>query len=154
MINDFQHLLTKYGILTSFNIAKRIKKSQINTIRKRLEKKGLDPEDMEKEVDKQIINNTKKFLEEHEIPGLEPSNSEIKIDPKKQKKLIKLSNDVTLYCESNHFTKEDVIILVQAIFHILKITNTDVQKFKEKYNLDSDSDDDYLDEGEGDSDEF
>jgi hypothetical protein len=150
MINDFQHLLTKYGILTSFNIAKRIKKSQINTIRKRLEKKGLDPEDIEKEVDKQIINNTKKFLEEHNIPGLEPGNSEIKINPKKQKKLVKLSNDVTLYCESNNFTKEDVIILVQAIFHILKITNSDVQKFKEKYNLDSDSDDDYLDEDEGD----
>ncbi len=150
MINDFQHLLTKHGILTSFNIAKRIKKSQINNIRKRLEKKGLDSEKIEKEIDKQLINNTKKFLEEHEIPGLESDNSEIKIDPKKQKKLVKLSNDVTLYCEDNHFTKEDVIILVQAIFHILKITNTDVQKFKEKYNLDSDDDDDYLDEDDED----
>jgi hypothetical protein len=152
MINEFQHLLTKHGILTSFNIAKRIKKSQINTIRKRLEKKGLNAETIEEEIDKQIINNTKKFLEEHEIPGLEPGNSEIKINPKKQKKLVKLSNDITLYCESNDFTKEDVIILVQAIFHILKITNSDVQRFKEKYNLDSDSDDDYLDED--DNDEF
>jgi hypothetical protein len=152
MINEFQHLLTKHGILTSFNIAKRIKKSQINTIRKRLEKKGLSAETIEKEIDKQIINNTKKFLEEHEIPGLDTGNSEIKINPKKQKKLVKLSNDITLYCESNDFTKEDVIILVQAIFHILKITNSDVQKFKEKYNLDSDNNDDYLDED--DNDEF
>jgi hypothetical protein len=42
---------------------------------------------------------------------------------------------------------------MQAVLHLLKISNEDMQKFKEKYNINQDPSDDYLDEEEDDDDE-
>ena len=42
-MNDYQHLLSKHGILVNFDIAKKIKSTQVKTIRKKLESKYLNP---------------------------------------------------------------------------------------------------------------
>ena len=36
MINDFQHLLTKHGVLVAFNISKRISKSYLTNLKNKL----------------------------------------------------------------------------------------------------------------------
>lgn len=149
-MDPYQHLLSKHGILNAFNIAKKIKTSQINAIRKRLEKSNVDPDKMEKEIDKEIRKNTQKILDTTEIPGLISNHkhisSDIKIDAKIQKKILSLANKISEYCTTHKFNKEHVIFLIQAVFHLLKITNDDVQRFKEKYNINQDPDNDYLDE--------
>lgn len=156
-MDNYHHLLSKHGILVSFNIAKKIKPSQIKTIRKKLESKYKDPFELENEIDKEIKAKTKKFLEENEIPGLINENNytqkEILIDKKIQAKILALANKVTEYCNQNKFTKEHVIFFVQAVLHLLKISNEDMQRFKEKYNINQDPDDDYLDEDEEDDDQ-
>jgi len=147
MNNGYQHLLSKHGILVAFNIARRVKKSQIDAIKKSLKKKNLSDSEFENELEEAVVKKTKYYLNENDIPGLEYNDKEfIKIHPKIQKKIVDLANKVALYCKTNGLNKEHVIILVQAIFHLLKISNHDVSNFKEKYNLDSDDDDDYLDD--------
>ena len=153
MNNGYQHLLSKHGILVSFNIAKRVKKSQVDAIKRSLKKKNLSDSEFEEQLKEKVVEKTKYYLNENDIPGLEFNDKEfIKIDPKIQKKVVDLADKVALYCKTNGLNKEHVIILVQAIFHLLKISNRDVADFKEKYNLESDDDDDYLDEDDNNED--
>jgi hypothetical protein len=152
-MNNYQHLLSKHGILVSFNIAKKIKQSQILAIRRRLEKKNINPKKIEKEIDKEIKSRTQKYLNQTDIPGLVTSDSyggKIVIDPKIQRKILTLANKAVAVCKLNKFSKEHVIFFIQAVFHLLKITNDDVTRFKEKYNISHDPSDDYLDEEEDD----
>lgn len=148
-MDNYHHLLSKHGILVSFNIAKKIKPTQINSIRKKLERKFTDSIILEKEINKEIKRKTKKFLNENEIPGLIDNNypkKEIYINKKIQVKILNLSNKVAAYCNINKFTKEHVIFFVQALLHLLKISNDDMQRFKQKYNINQEPSDNYLDE--------
>jgi len=150
-MSNYQHLLSEHGILVSFNIARKIKQSQIRAIRKKLEKSNTDPKKLEKEIDKEIKSHTQKYLNQNDIPGMVTSDSygeKITIDPKIQRKILSLANKVADFCKTNKFSKEHVIFFIQAVFHLLKITNDDMIKFKEKYNISQDPDDDYLDEEE------
>jgi hypothetical protein len=155
-MNNHHHLLSKHGVLVSFNIARKIKPSQIKSIRKKLESKFTDPTIIEKEISKEIKRKTKKFLGNNEIPGLvhdEYPQKKIYINKKIQVKILNLSNKVAAYCNSNKFTKEHVIFFVQALLHLLKISNEDMQRFKQKYNINQDPPDDYLDEDDIDEEE-
>jgi hypothetical protein len=156
-MDNYHHLLSKHKILISFNIAKRIKPSQIKSIRKKLESKFTDPNILEREINKAVKIKTKKFLDENEIPGLiynnEYSGKEIRINKKVQVKILNLANKVASYCNSHKFTKEHVIFFVQALLHLLKISNDDMQQFKQKYNINQEPPDDYLDEDDIDEDE-
>lgn len=156
-MDNYHHLLSKHGVLVSFHIAKKISTAQVKSIRKKLESKFADPNKVEKEINKEIKNKTKKFLEENEIPGLiynkDYPQKEIYINKKIQVKILNLSNKVAAYCNQNKFTKEHVIFFVQALLHLLKISNDDMQRFKQKYNINQDPDDDYLDDEDIDEDE-
>lgn len=156
-MNNHHHLLSKHGVLVSFNIAKKIKAKEIDSIRKKLESKFKDPTILEKEIDKVIKTKSKMFLNENEIPGLIYNNNypykEIKINKKIQVKILNLANKVASYCNNTKFTKEHVIFFVQALLHLLKISNDDMQRFKQKYNINQENTDDYLDEDDIDEDE-
>ena len=148
-MSNYQHLLSKHGILVSFNIARKIKKTQIDAIRKRLEKKNIDPKKIDKEIDNEVKSHTQKYLNQNDIPVMvtsDASGEKIVIHPKIQRKILMLANKVTQFCNVNKFSKEHVIFFIQAVFHLLKISNDDVANFKEKYNISQDPDDDYLDE--------
>ncbi len=155
-MDNYQHLLSKHGILVTFNIAKKIKPSEIKSIRKKLESKFPESNNLEKEINKEIKAKTKTFLQENDIPGLiqkgEETFDKIYINKKIQTKILKLANKVVDYCKQYNFTKEHVIFFMQAVLHLLKISNEDMQKFKEKYNINQDPDD-YLDEEDDDEDE-
>lgn len=148
-MSNYQHLLSKHGILVSFNIARRIKPSQINAIRKKLEKNNVDPKKIEKQISKEVKSRTEKYLNENDIPGMVTEDyrgEKIVINPKIQRKILSLANKVVDFARNNNFSKEHVIFFIQAVFHMLKITNEDMEKFKQKYNINQDSDEDYLDE--------
>jgi len=155
-MDKYQHLLSKHGILAAFNIAKKIKPAQINAIRKRLENKYKDPDKLEKEINKTIKKNTQKIIDDNEIPGLIHNHhdliKDVKLDNKIQKNILTLANKIVEYCKEKKFNKEHVIFLIQAVFHLLKITNEDMKRFKEKYNINQDPSDDYLDEDDDKSD--
>lgn len=148
-MSNYQHLLSKHGILVSFNIARRIKPAQINAIRKKLEKNNVDPKKIEKQISKEVKSRTEKYLNENDIPGIvtqDYNGGKIIINPKIQRKILSLANKVVDFARTNNFSKEHVIFFIQAVFHLLKITNEDMEKFKQKYNINQDLDEDYLDE--------
>jgi hypothetical protein len=153
-MDPHRHLLEKYGVLISFDIAKKIKQSQISTIRKKLEKQNIDPKKIDREIDKEIKNLTERYINKNSIPGMcsDISDKKLIIQPKVQQTILIIANKIVATYKLNNFTKEHVIFLIQAVLHLLKITNDDMAKFKEKYNIGQESDDDYLDE-EGENEE-
>jgi hypothetical protein len=74
----------------------------------------------------------------------------IKIKPTVQKKIASTSSEISEYFKKNKFTKEEIILYIQAVFFLCNITNDDVSEFKEKYNINNDNDEDYLDEEDDD----
>lgn len=148
MADDYKHLLSKHGVLVSFNIAKKIKQTYIKTLRKKLEKSGKSKSEIEREINKHIQKNTEKYIDEMDIPGLiavEDGVPKLVINPKIQDDIIYLANKSAEFCKKNKFTKEHAIFFIQAVLHLLNVTNSDMELFKKKYNIDryENLDDDY-----------
>ena len=151
-MNNLNHLLTKNGILTSFNICKKFSNSKIRYIKNKLLKSGIPKEKLEDEVYKYIANKESDETDIENIPGiiLDGVPSKIRINPTVQKKIAVTSKSIADYLKKNKFTKEETIFFIQAVFLLCGINNDDVQKFKQKYNIDNELSDDYLDEDEDD----
>lgn len=152
-MDNINHLLTKNGILTSFDICKKFKNSQIKYIKNKLLKNGVPKEKIEDELQKYILYRHADESNLEDIPGIifNDQPRKIKLDPMVQKKLAITAKTTTGYFKKNKFTKEQIIFFIQAIFLMCGITNNDVEKFKQKYNIDNQTSDDYLDEEDEDN---
>ena len=135
-MNNINHLLSQNGILSSFNICKKVSPTKVKNIKKKLLKNGVPENKIEDEVYKHIINNHIDDSIIDDIPGiiLEGAPPKIKISPAVQKKIASASNEISEYFKKNKFTKEEIILYIQAVFFLCGITNDDVADFKEKYN--------------------
>lgn len=142
MSNDYQHLLTKHGILSAFNISKKIKKSYLDKLKEKYANRGLSPTEMDQKIQHDIIKHTQKFIQTHEIPGLYPDDvyKTFSVPPKIRKLLMHLTEECLETCENNKITKEHMILFMQLFLHSANITNEDVLKFREKYGLDGSDD--------------
>jgi len=154
-MNNIKHLLSQNGILTSFNICKKVSPTKVKNIKKKLLKNGMPEDKIEDELYKHIISKHIDDSNIDDIPGiiLDGMPPKIKIKPAVQKKIASTSSDISAYFKKNKFTKEEIILYIQAVFFLCGITNNDVSEFKEKYNITNDKDDDYLDEEDEDEDE-
>lgn len=152
MSHEFQHLLSKHGVLNNFNIARIIKPSYIKSLEKKLKSSGKSEEQIQEEINKKVIINTQKFVNKNDIPGLYPTSQPHKLNlgitDNTRKKILFLAEKTANICKKYFFTKDAVIFFVQVLFHYMKITNEDMIRFKEKYNINNDDDDDYLDSEE------
>jgi hypothetical protein len=154
-MNNIKHLLSQNGILTSFNICKKVSPTKINNIKKKLLKTGIPEDKIENELYKHIISKHIDDSTIEDIPGiiLDGVPPKIKIKPTVQKKIASTSSEISEYFKKNKFTKEEIILYIQAVFFLCGITNDDVSEFKEKYNINNDNDEDYLDEEDDDDDD-
>ena len=154
-MNDIKHLLSQNGILTSFNICKKVSPTKVKNIKNKLLKTGIPEDKIEDELYKHIISKHIDDSNIEDIPGiiLDGMPPKIKIKPIVQKKIASTSSEISEYFKKNKFTKEEIILYIQAVFFLCGITNDDVSEFKEKYNINNDNDEDYLDEEDDDEDE-
>lgn len=151
MSDQVQHLLSKHGILSSFNISKRIKKSYINNLKNKLKKTGKSDLEISEEIDRKLILSTQKFIDKHEIPGIHITHEgrEIVHFSEKTKNLIlQIANKCVVKCRENKLNKEQMIIFMQLFLHLSNITNQDVLNFKKKYGIENADDEDDLEDGD------
>lgn len=153
MTNEFQHLLTKHGVLVAFNISKRISKSYLTNLKNKLKKEGKTEKEIDDEITTKISEQTKLFMMKHEIPGLcedMDDNAIITLDPHMKDLIFKLTDNSCNFCEKNKFTKDHMILFIQLFFNMMKISNDDVLDFKERFGLLDDSDDEDSDDEDSD----
>ena len=75
---SLKHLISENKILVSFSIARKVNKSEVDKINKRLQKKAKSDKELNQLLEKEVIKMTKKAMEMNKIPGLiQPEQSEI-----------------------------------------------------------------------------
>jgi len=174
-MDEFDHLLSRHGILSNFHVAKKVKIKDINKIKESLmESCDGDEDEVNRKLEQLILLQTKSSINKEEIPGLiingkqskkrtkrstksankipdsDPFN---KIPIKIKKTLTGMAFYFTDLIKEEKLTKEQILILIQLIISMNDIQQRDITRFQKKYKKDSNIGPDYLNNEEYDDDE-
>jgi len=159
-MSNFSHLLSKHGIMASFNIARKIKTKDINKIKNSI----IDESDSEPDILKKL--NKLILLQEEtrsmdDIPGLiinrEKSDMMIYFDglPSHVKKtLVQISNYFAAKSIEKKLSTPEILVSIQLIFNQLGIETQDLRDFNKMFNDNPPRDDIDDEEDDEEDDEF
>tara|TARA_R110000868_G_scaffold9602_12_gene47335 strand:- start:8747 stop:9247 length:501 start_codon:yes stop_codon:yes gene_type:complete len=162
-MNEIGHILSKHGVLVAFNIAKKVKQSEINKIRKKLKETCETEDELNEQLEKLIVIQIKNSLHNKEIPGIinkhTGKNIKSSADPFThlpailKQKILRMVLHFSEIINREKFNKELLLIVSQLLLAQNKITQKDIIEFNKKYKLKSFVDEDYLDNEEDDDEE-
>lgn len=156
-MNEFEHLLSKHGLLVNFNISKKIKTSTIIALRKKLSKIYTVKSELNRALDKKLISSEKKTFDINNIPGIifhtssftEPEYPDV--SPKLKQKIIFAATKTSELLVKYKFNKVSIILFIQLLIRLCNITPLDMENFKQKYyNNNNQPEDDYLNDEDDD----
>jgi hypothetical protein len=150
----FHHLLAKHGVLTTFNIAKHVKQSDVRKLRNELKKTCKNQTEMEEKLQQMVVLQMRNSIHVSDIPGLvvnkptTPPDKFKNIPIKIKKMIVGMAAMFNKTIQKEKLNKELTLILIQILLMENKITNTDVKSFIKKYKLTSLTDQDYVNDGD------
>lgn len=165
MNNNINHLIAKHGILKAFSIARKVSKTDIEKMTKKIKKKCKNKDDFNELLQEEILKTTKYSLNQDLIPGLIVSNNKPKIkdknpsknnniivDQEKTMKLNYVANIIAKKFVDSKFSKDEICYLILSLLSILGLSDTDFKSFHDKYNNENLNNDMPDDPEEGDDD--
>jgi len=158
-MSNFSHLLSKHGVMSSFNIARKIKTNDINKIKNNIIDKSDSKPDILNKLNKLILlKQESQFMDD--IPGLiidvEKSDMMIYFDglPSHVKKtLVQISNQFAAKSIEKKLNTPEILVAIQLIFNQLSIESQDLRDFNKMFN-NRPPQDDIDDEEDDEDDEF
>ena len=151
--------MAKHGVLTAFNLAKRVKQSDLLKLRKELKKTCENQAEMEEKLNQMVVLQMRNSIHFSEIPGLiinklstQPDKFK-KIPIKIKKMIVGMATAINNTIRKEKLNKELTLILIQILLVENSITDKDVESFLEKYKLTSLTNDDDDDENDDEDDE-
>ena len=155
-MSNFSHLLSKHGVMSSFNIARKIKTNDINKIKNNIiDKSDSKPDILNKLI---LLKQESRFMDD--IPGLiidvEKSDMMIYFDglPSHVKKtLVQISNQFAAKSIEKKLNTPEILVAIQLIFNQLSIESQDLRDFNKMFN-NRPPQDDIDDEEDDEDDEF
>jgi len=157
-MSNFSHLLSKHGVMSSFNIARKIKTSDINKIKNNIiDKSDSKPDILNKLI---LLKQESRFMDD--IPGLiidvEKSDMMIYFDglpPHVKKTLVQISNQFAAKSIEKKLNTPEILVAIQLIFNQLGIESQDLRDFNRMFNnLPPQDDIDDEEDDDGEDDEF
>lgn len=154
MNDKFQHILSKHGILISFNLAKKVKQSDVKRIRSELKKTCKNKEEINEKLQQMIILQIKNTLNSSEIPGLIQNKNQTKTSQKdpyhnipyeQKQKIVNVATIANDLIKKGNLNLDCILIIIQILLMENKIGQKDIKDFNEKYNLKNLSDKNYID---------
>lgn len=138
MNDKVTHLLSSLGVLASFSIAKKLKKSEVDKLTKKIKKtsKKEDPKEFQKLLSEALIEDTKKYVQKEIPPGLIIP----KIHPKKELldklyiELTSISQALTNTFKKQKIDKHQMCFIINALIHMNGLTEADFEEFHQKFN--------------------
>lgn len=156
-MSNFSHLLSKHGVLASFNIARKIKKEDIENLKTQMsekDKKNSTPDEFFNKL-KTMISLQEPGKSIDDIPGLiiNRNKSDMMVFyenlPNNIKfSMMEMSNRFSVQAVSKKLTTEQILISIQLIFNQLGISTEDLRNFNKKFRPPEDIDDDDDDEND------
>ena len=158
-MSNFSHLLSKHGVMSSFNIARKIKTNDINKIKNNIIDKSDSKPDILNKLNKLILlKQESQFMDD--IPGLiidvEKSDMMIYFEglPSHLKKtLVQISNQFAAKSIEKKLNTPEILVAIQLIFNQLSIESQDLRDFNKMFN-NRPPQDDIDDEEDDEDDEF
>ena len=162
MSNEFNHLIAKHGILTSFSIARKVSKKDIKQISDKIKKQCKNKNEFNELLQKEVLKTTKYSMNQDLIPGLilpEKNQQNARKEFADEKKLMQLnyvSNTIAKKLMDNKLSKDEICYIILTLLTSLGLNDQDFKNFNTKYgnpddNIDEDDDDDEDDEDENNS---
>lgn len=170
MEKNLEHLLSKYGILVSFSIAKRFDDDSIKKISEKIQATSKNKFDFDKKLRNEIKNETTNSIIKGNIPGLMINGKNLEetkeksptthskkliynIDKKKLAELYTLASAFNKEALNNKLSKNDICFVIYTILNFLEITDEDFIKFhKDLLKNQNDTNDDLNDNNYNDDD--
>jgi len=158
-MSNFSHLLSKHGVLVSFNIARKIKTNEVNKIKDKIPNKNISDAEFFKKL-QTMITLQENYHSYDKIPGLiiDQNKSEMMIFFENLPPLIKLSiidisNKFSIDAASKKLNTPQILLAIQLIFNHLGISSEDLKNFNIKFKPPNLDDKDEMDDDE-DNDEY
>lgn len=156
-MSNFSHLLSKHGVMSSFNIARKIKTNDINKIKNNIIDKSDSKPDILNKLNKLILlKQENRFMDD--IPGLiiDREKSDMMIyfaglPPHVKKTLVQISNQFAAKSIEKKLNTPEILVTIQLIFNQLGIESQDLRDFNRMFNNLPPQDD--IDDEEDDSDD-
>jgi len=124
------HLISKHGVLISFNIAKKVSINDVKKIEKIRNESKSDEEYFAK-LRKLMIMSVKNTIDKQLIPGIiEPKN----IDINRKKYIEGLTFSIVQAIKNKKLKKLEVVFMMQLLLNNLHITNEDFKNFYKNIN--------------------
>lgn len=159
---NLKHLISEFGILVNFNVAKKISPEKIKSLENKLKKKIKKGDNLEDLLKHEISKQTQKTLDISDIPGLigldksniEKNNSKgIFQDEAKVLMLNYFAMTLTKKMITQKFKKDEICFIILTILGTLGLTDQDFRMFH-KNNQQSDENLNDNDEFDDDDDDY
>jgi hypothetical protein len=154
MSTEFNHLIAMHGVLTSFSIARKVSKKDIQEITKKIKKKCKNKDEFNEMLQNEVLKTTKYSMNQDLIPGLIlPGKNNNQLDRKEladEKKMMKLNyiaNIIAKKLMDNKLSKDEICYIILTLLSSLGLHDQDFKNFNNKYgnpdeNIDDEDDDD------------
>lgn len=138
------HLISNLGILTNFQISKKISKKEVSKESRKLRKvfKEPDPKKFEKLLMDALVEKTKMSLETETPPGLifpkkHPKKNEL---DKYYMELSAISEALTNKFIDENLSKHQICFILNAVITLIGLTEEDFLKFHKRFQKYKDGD--------------
>ena len=132
MDKDINHILNVTGILKNFSITKKITRSELSEIKKRISNVSTDSQDYSELLKREILRYTDSYVKKNKIPGLIVNNPSVV----RNKKYISLYKEAASIARSLKLDKKlsdkELIFFILSIVSYLQLTRSDFEKFRKE----------------------
>lgn len=148
-MDAYKHLISQYGVLVSFNVAKKLNKDLLSKIKKKVKNKCKDKKSYEKMLDVELKKLGLTDVDIASIPGIIYTEHKYPNLLDDEIKIMELSYIATLFSKKildKKLNKEEICFVIINILNSLNITDIDFKNFHKRYNKDYVDEDDDQDE--------
>ncbi len=141
MIETANHILSREGILTTFSIAKRISKKDIEKLCQKIKSDKTNTKKFQNILRKTIMEETRDALLSKKIPGLIAPGQNIPDDEKKlMMELTYFASIIAKKINEKRIDKFHSCYIINAIVNMLGLTESDFDEFHRKFSKYRDGD--------------
>lgn len=143
------HILSKYGVMSNFSIAKKVTKDRIKKMSEKLNVADEFSLEFQEALKQEILKETQLAIFNNTIPGLitntkkkkESNKKTISITDKEKRKIILMSSLIVKTILEKDMSKDETCLLIIQLVNMLGLRDIDFKKFTDISNIPPDDDD-------------
>lgn len=146
MEERYNHILSENGILTSFQIAKKIDEHHLKKMIEEIRSTTKSQKELQKKLKEKIIEDTNKNIFSENIPGILTDKNKLFEENLKLKNYSDFAAKIVDTIKKNEIDSYHMCYIINVIINLLKLNEEDFENFNERF--DKFNDENYYDDPE------